>query len=33
MKVMKDKRKFVVEKGGPSQIGLTSKVEFEKTPK
>jgi hypothetical protein len=33
MKVMKDKRKFVVEKGGPSQIDLTSKVELEKTPK
>jgi hypothetical protein len=33
MKVMKHKRKFVVEKGGPSQIDLTSKVELEKTPK
>jgi hypothetical protein len=32
MKVMKDKRKFVVEKGGPSQIDLIPKVEFEKTP-
>jgi hypothetical protein len=33
MRVMKDKRKFVVEKGGSSQIDLTSKIELEKTPK